>query len=193
MPSLLEIDRLHFGYSSSPGLFSDFSLSLNDGEQIFISGKNGSGKTTLLHIAAGFIKPLKGRVILRGRADGLFINNSSFFFPLSVEENFNYLLKGFSSDLKKKSLEMADQLNFDMDFKKRFREFSTGEKGKIMFIKTLLSPCELLLLDEPFASFDDKSAKEALKMLNESGKGVLYTAHNEALAPLSTTKIDLGE
>ena len=48
-------------------LFSDFSLTVSDGEFVAVVGSNGSGKTTLLNILAALDQPTSGQVLLDGR------------------------------------------------------------------------------------------------------------------------------
>ena len=43
-------------------LFEDFTFSLNDGDNVIVSGHNGSGKTTLLEILYGSLHPKAGTV-----------------------------------------------------------------------------------------------------------------------------------
>ena len=68
---MLELKNIHKYYN--PGtvnemcLFSDFSLTVNDGDFISIIGSNGSGKTSLLNIICGSIPIESGTITIHGR------------------------------------------------------------------------------------------------------------------------------
>jgi ABC-type multidrug transport system ATPase subunit len=46
---------------------NDVSISIGSGELLVIMGESGSGKTTLFRAIGGSLKPLKGRILIRGR------------------------------------------------------------------------------------------------------------------------------
>ncbi len=47
-------------------IFSDVNLTVRRGETVGLIGPNGAGKTTLLRVAAGLIRPRRGRVLRNG-------------------------------------------------------------------------------------------------------------------------------
>ena len=193
MSYVLEIESLSFKYNRSKELFCDLSFCLEMFEKLYIKGRNGSGKTTLLQLIAGFITPQRGIIKTKAKVDGFFVDFVSFIFPLSIEENFRFFLKGLDKKQRNLIQEMAEDLDFSLDLGKKFRSFSHGEKDKIMFIKALISPADIIVMDEPFASMDEKSAVKGVGLLEKIKKTVIFTSHNHSIVPEYIKIIDLDK
>ncbi len=167
-------------------ILRDIDLELDRGDFLGIIGPNGGGKTTLLKIILGLLEPDRGRVRVFGKSPSSFRGKVSYVpqfknfdsdFPINV---WNVVLMGrvgslglnpfYSKEDKiraKSSLKKVDMY----DFKDRlFSSLSGGEKQRVLMARALVSEPEILLLDEPTASVDEKiktSIFELLKELNE--------------------------
>ena len=62
----INIDNLTFGYDNRM-IFSDLSLSFEQGGFCSILGPNGSGKTTLLKCIVGLLQPSGSKISLYGK------------------------------------------------------------------------------------------------------------------------------
>jgi ABC-type Fe3+/spermidine/putrescine transport system ATPase subunit len=104
------------------------TLAIDAGEFLTLLGPSGSGKTTLLNIAAGYVEPSVGRVLIgerdvtslppRRRNVGMVFQSYALFPHLSVAENVAYGLRvrGVSRrEIQKRvdaALEMVDLAGF---------------------------------------------------------------------------------
>ncbi len=78
----------------------DISFTLKKGELLTVLGPSGCGKTTLLNIAAGFLRPTSGSIILGdkeingpGVERGMVFQQGALFEWLTVAENVNFGLR----------------------------------------------------------------------------------------------------
>ena len=74
------------------------------------------------------------------------------------------------------------------------RTLSGGETARITLLRPILFKPNILLLDEPFASLDDNSARSVMEFLkrwleNETGRGIVMVTHNDIYKDISGIKI----
>ncbi|CAN5694927.1 heme ABC exporter ATP-binding protein CcmA [soil metagenome] len=141
-------------------------LRIDAGDIVALTGRNGSGKTTLLRIIATLLRPTRGRVTVFG-ADttrepddiravvGLLGHESALYDDLSAAENlvFSLRMAGLSPDMPAIGAAL-DQVGLAGVPDERVRGFSAGMRRRLGLARLLLRPPRLLLLDEPYASFD---------------------------------------
>lgn len=158
-------------------LFSNFNLSVNDGEKVLIRGKSGTGKSTLLNLLLGFILPDRGSIILNGskmttvnlwemRLNYAFVGQSPdvgqgsaksiFKHTFSYRNNKNLIYD--ENEIKKlcDSLDLAPEV-----LEKDFIKLSGGEKQRLAIIHAKLLKRKIYLLDE-ITSALDKSMKNTV-------------------------------
>ena len=89
----------------------DLNFTLKKGELLTVLGPSGCRKTTLLNIAAGFIKPTSGNLILNnkeidgpGVERGMVFQQGALFEWLTVAENVNFSLEERSGKISGNSV-----------------------------------------------------------------------------------------
>lgn len=137
-------------------------LNLFPGKICAVIGPNGSGKSTFARIVSGVLKPdgtpfkpPKGTVIR-------YMPQKSYSFRMSIEKNI--LLSGGDPVRAEK---LMDALNLTSLKQQKITSLSGGESAKTAFVRVLMKPCDLLILDEPTAAMDMESAITAESLLNE--------------------------
>jgi putative spermidine/putrescine transport system ATP-binding protein len=145
------------------------SLTVQSGEFCSLVGPSGCGKTTLLRIAAGFVKPDQGIVLLDGRqVDNLppnrrgvgFVFQSYALFPTkTIEQNigFSLTLKGRPRrEIAERVAQLCDLMDL-ADFRERYpHELSGGQQQRVALARALAPSPSILLLDEPLSALDAK-------------------------------------
>jgi ABC-2 type transport system ATP-binding protein len=157
--SILKADKVNKSFGKKQVL-SGISLELFKGKCYGLVGENGSGKTTLLNILAGFWKADKGSVKISCTV-GYCPQEPYLFSNLTVEENIN--LFSLAYDLKKRGdsryyeehkESLFETFNLSGSEKIFCSSLSEGTRQKLNLIISLLPDPDLLLLDEPYSSFD---------------------------------------
>jgi putative ABC transport system ATP-binding protein len=141
-------------------------LELDEGATALL-GPSGSGKSTLLRLLNRLADPVAGRVLFRGtdvremepralRRRACMLPQTPVPLPGSVAENVRFApsLCGRQADVSR-ALELA---GLDDSFAERAADqLSVGEQQRVMLARVLALEPEVLLLDEPTASLDERS------------------------------------
>jgi len=143
------------------------SLQVADGERVALFGPSGAGKTTVLEAIAGLVPLRTGRVEVAGRLlasiaapalsvppwrrrVGLLRQDPGLFPHLTVRDNLLYARSARKAELDSLALALGiEGLLGEMPAR-----LSGGQRHRVALGRLLLAHCDVLLLDEPFASLD---------------------------------------
>ena len=174
------------------------SLQIPRGEFLVLRGPNGAGKTTLLRIMSTQVSPTTGIVRLFGRDTGEegsmarrrigLVTHESFLYPeLTVLENLQFYGK-FYPVAESRYQEMLEMFDIRPFAGMRTGSLSFGLRRRVDIARALLHDPDLLLLDEPFAGLDERTAHllgEHLAALKETGITLAMTSHSPKRAILT--------
>lgn len=189
MNAALEVAGVYKFFGDFPAL-RDVSFKVAAGSVVALLGRNGAGKTTLLRIMAGLSQPSQGSVKVHGaeareaatrRRIGVLGHSISVYDELSAHENLTMFgsLYGLA-DAGKRADAMLDRVGLGRVRDGLAREFSRGMRQRLAIGRAFLHDPELLLLDEPFTSLDDKAIAVLQSMLQEMrdrGRTVVMSTH----------------
>jgi heme exporter protein A len=172
-------------------------LAVDAGEVLVLTGRNGSGKTTLLRIVGTLLRPTRGSAAVFGHdtvrgADairgqvGMLGHNSALYDDLTAAENLVFSLRMAGRPAPAAEIEAAlAHVGLGHTRRERIRGYSAGMRRRLGLARLMLRPPRLLLLDEPYAAFD----QDGIDLVNEfalqtarSGGVVLLTTHDMARA-----------
>ncbi|MBQ7497495.1 MAG: ATP-binding cassette domain-containing protein [Selenomonas sp.] len=183
---LLQVDNLTFGYNDQP-LFHNLSFTIAPHQHTAIMGESGRGKTTLAYLLAGLYQPEDGTIKLSAPPAGNL--QGGFIFSGSIRENFLRLHPGLPEEEMIACLETAQladcltSLPQGLDTPLGFdgSSLSGGERNRLLTALALAAPSPLLLLDEPTAGLDKKTASRLLEALfervQEQGRTLVIITH----------------
>ncbi len=166
----------------------DINLSIAEGEFIVLIGSNGSGKTTLLNVMAGAILPSEGRILMKGEdvtqlpehkrsrwVARVFQNPLGGTAPdLSILDNFRLaalrtrpkrLAIGINAAFKATVRDKIAGLGLGLENKLQqpIGSLSGGQRQALTLLMSVMDHTDLLLLDEPTAALDPKSAEVVMQ------------------------------
>lgn len=198
--ALLELRDVGFTYAGSPHpTLRDISFSIESRESTAIIGLSGSGKSTLLRLIAGFERPSRGTIQLRGahvaapsrQVAVVFQNYNDIIFDwLTTAENIALGL-GSGGDLEVVQ-RIAEDLGLTSKLNRRARNLSGGERQRAAIGRALAQQAPLVLLDEPFASLDTLARSTLIEILrrveHDSAATFIVVSHDIEEALLATDR-----
>lgn len=167
-------------------LFAGFSLTLQAGEVVHLTGRNGAGKTSLLETIAGLRQPEAGRIAGPAAEQLHWIGHKNGLHPaLSAFENLQFWC-GLTGADAAGIAPALDRLQLKAARHRPARTLSTGQKRRTALARLLLSQRPWWLLDEPLAGLDVQGAALFAELVAEhraAGGAVLLTSHQALPAP----------
>ncbi|MDT8285577.1 MAG: ATP-binding cassette domain-containing protein [Elusimicrobiales bacterium] len=160
-------------------VYENFNFELNRGQKLAFVGRNGAGKSTLLKMLAGVVEPDSGeRVLGLNAKTGYFSQHRTGI----LEPRRSVLQEALDNDRMNPELMVRTVLGTflfpgDNVFKK-VSVLSGGEKSRLMLVKLLLDPPNVLLLDEPTTHLDIPSVEALVAALKEYEGTVCFISHD---------------
>ncbi|MHB8631149.1 MAG: ABC transporter ATP-binding protein [Candidatus Limnocylindria bacterium] len=171
-----------------------FDLEIRPGVTI-VRGPNGAGKSTLLRALAGLVALSRGtrevpaRTLYLGQRPGLLRG-------VSARDNLRFLaaFRGVSAAAVGPAL--ASWGIAAKDATRPVETLSAGERRRAGLARIDIEPCDLVLLDEPFAEIDDAAATHLLRTIRtlagERRSVVIATHGRFELDPGANAVVQLG-
>lgn len=210
---IITLKNINISYKKN----TDFSIKrasfiINKGEFHVFIGENGAGKSTIINAVIGNNPNYEGTIQINGinvREEPTVKNKLSYIpdhttFPTNI--NCRDFLLMFSKLAKRDRLETISEINELAEnfgilniLKKNPNKLSTGQKKKILIIKSVIEKAEIIILDEPAANLDPTARFqlfEILKQLQTKGTTIFMSTHliNEVMEYVdSATFISKGE
>ena len=161
------------------------SFMVRQGERIVLDGKNGSGKSSLLKLLIGEPIEHMGTIQL---ASGLIIS----YVPQDTSHLQGSLSNFAEENHIDESLFKAILRKMDLDriqFEKDIRDFSGGQKKKVLIAKSLCEQAHLYVWDEPLNFIDVYSRMQIEQLITEFSPTMILVEHDSAFRDAVSTKI----
>jgi len=162
----------------------DVSFQINKGEVFGFIGDNGAGKSTLLKVVARVLRPIQGRVRVRGKVAPLLELGAGFHPELTGRENIylNGSLLGYShKQMDDVFPEIVDFSELDGFIDAPIRTYSSGMYARLGFSVATAHKPEVLIVDEILGVGDEDFQKKCSLRINsfrESGTSILIVSHS---------------
>lgn len=191
MTNKLEVhDLTHtFNGGNTVQVLDDLSLDVADGEFVTLLGPSGSGKSTIFNLIGGLYRPDSGDILIDGtRVNGMrgnisYLPQQDSLLPWrTIEDNVTLVQEitgTVDKDTARKWLKRAGLEGYEKSYP---GTLSGGMRQRVAFIRSLLSPQELMLLDEPFGALDELTRLDMqdwlLKIWEMDRRSVLFITHS---------------
>ena len=207
---MIEISKLTKTYEKSSRALKDVSLTIDDGEFVFITGRSGSGKSTLLRILQKEVEPTSGRVVVNDmdlgrmprryvpkyrRQLGVVFQDFRLLKDRNVYENVAFAQRviGVSGRKIRESVpEMLRMVGLSSKYKSFPHQLSGGEQQRVAIARALINRPAILLADEPTGNLDPHNAMEIMGLLeeiNRQGTTVVVVTHSSEIVNMMRKRV----
>jgi cell division transport system ATP-binding protein len=180
----------------------DVSITVANGEFVFLVGPSGAGKSTLLRMIYMEEQPTDGQVVVGSfvstqikrkdiphlrRKIGVVFQDFKLLDDRDVFENIAIAMRvcgAKSFEIKRKVTSMVNQVGLFHKRKDLPHKLSGGEQQRVAIARALVNSPAVLLADEPTGNLDPVVTEEILRLLfkiNSGGTAVLMTTHDHEL------------
>lgn len=194
----IAFDRVSFAYEEGKDVLREVSFDAPAGSIIALVGSSGSGKSTIAGLAASFLVPKSGTILIDGvdmttvsleaiRSRLGVVLQDDFLFDGTIRENVMFARPSATEEELHRALEAAYVLEFTQRFEKgidtvigeRGIKLSGGQRQRLTLARAILADPRILILDEATSSLDTESEsliQESLKTLLK-GRTTFVIAH----------------
>lgn len=184
------------------------SLTVGPGEGVALMGRNGSGKTTLLRILSTALRPTRGSgrilghdLVTEGEAvrarTGVLGHAPALYLDLSPRENLQFAQRMHGAPVDMIAVDRAlERVSLGEFADERVRHFSSGMMRRVSLARLVLREYSVLLLDEPYASFDAEGIAlldEIANAARKRGAAVIVATHDPGRARAMAERVVMVE
>ena len=193
---MLELRNISFGYEKAAPLYESVNLSVEQGQRVALQAPSGFGKTTLCRIAAGYLAPWSGEVLVDGEP-----------LPSKGACPVQLILQHPETAVDPRMrmvaiLEEAGDIDEDLlalfgirdEWLSRFpHELSGGELQRFCIVRALMTKPRYLIADEISTMLDPLTQLQIwqalLDVVAAQNMGLMIVSHSARLTDFVATRV----
>ncbi|MBX3492905.1 MAG: metal ABC transporter ATP-binding protein [Parvibaculum sp.] len=192
LPPAIDVEDLTVAYDREPAVHH-LTGSFAPGSLTAIVGPNGAGKSTLLKTIAGLIAPDEGAVRLNGltRRGVAYLPQLAEIdrsFPIDVIDAVSLglwteigLFAAITGGLTARAEAALAAVGLKGFENRQVGSLSAGQFQRVLFARLMLQDAGVILLDEPFAAIDERTAADLMDLVHRwhgEGRTVIAVLHD---------------
>ncbi len=176
----LEVKAITKTYQKQKAL-DQISFSAQPGQILGFLGPNGAGKSTTMKIAAGYLLPDEGDVLVKGmsvleqpksvsRILGYLPENNPLYLEMYVQEFLKFIAGLYQlngKEAQKQIDHVVDRCGLGPEQHKKIGQLSKGYRQRVGLAKALVHNPQVIILDEPTTGLDPNQLVEIRKLIKE--------------------------
>ncbi len=186
------------------------SMTIDDGEFVFLVGPSGSGKSTIIKLITGELKPTSGTVHVNGyslerirkreipflrRTVGVVFQDFRLIDTKTVYDNVAFAMRVVGArerEIKERVPYVLNLVGLEGKRSRHPGELSGGEQQRLAIARALVNNPSTIIADEPTGNLDPARAFEIMALLqeiNRLGTTVLVVTHADKLVEQFTNRV----
>ena len=200
---MIELSHVSKSYGTGGKAIRDLSLTIEDGEFVFITGRSGSGKSTLIKLLMKELDPTKGRIVVNDmdlgkmprryipkyrRKLGVVFQDFRLLKDRTVFENVDFAQRVIGvppKTIRETVPQMLRLVGLSSKYKAYPGQLSGGEQQRVAIARALAMEPKALLFDEPTSALDPELVGDVLdvmKSLAKEGMTMIVVTHEMGFA-----------
>lgn len=196
---MIEMTDVSKKYKNGTTALRNLSVTIDQGEFVYVVGPSGAGKSTFLKLIYREEKATKGNVVVAGedlmklknkkvpyfrRKTGTIFQDYKLLPNKTAYENIAYAMQVIGKkpyEIKKRVNEVLDLVGLKHKAKVFPNELSGGEQQRIAIARAIVNTPKILIADEPTGNLDPENTWEIMTLLeriNQQGTTVIMGTHN---------------
>ena len=204
---MIRLKDVEMEYDNGTKAIKGISLTIEDGEFVFLVGPSGSGKSTIIKLLTGEVEPSAGRIMINGfsvsniserqiplmrRTLGIIFQDFRLIEKKTVYDNLAFVMRAVGAspkEIRKRIPYVLQLVGLEKKVDSYPTELSGGEQQRVAIARALAKNPKLMLCDEPTGALDYQTGKAILQLLQDTGRRtgmtVIIITHNGALTAMA--------
>ena len=199
---MIRLKDVEMEYDNGTRAIQGISLTIEDGEFVFLVGPSGSGKSTIIKLLTSEVEPSAGRIMINGfsvsnisgrqiplmrRTLGVIFQDFRLIEKKTVYENLEFVMRAVGAspkEIKKRIPYVLNLVGLEQKSKSHPTELSGGEQQRVAIARALVNNPNTIIADEPTGNLDPERSLELMSLLvkiNQLGTTVVVVTQEKDL------------
>ena len=207
---MIRLKDVEMEYDNGTKAIKGITLTVEDGEFVFLVGPSGSGKSTIIKLLTGEVEPCAGRIMINGfsvsnisekqiplmrRTLGVIFQDFRLIENKTVYDNVAFAMRvigAAESEIKKRVPYVLELVGLENKGRRLPHELSGGEQQRVAIARALVNNPSVIIADEPTGNLDPARSLEIMMLLeqiNALGTTVMVVTHEKELVNRFTKRV----
>ena len=199
---MIRLKDVEMEYENGTRAIRGISLTIEDGEFVFLVGPSGSGKSTIIKLLTAEVEPTVGRIMVNGfsvsniadrqipllrRTLGVIFQDFRLIEKKTVYDNLAFVMRAVGAspkEIRKRIPYVLQLVGLEKKADSYPTELSGGEQQRVAIARALVNNPSTIIADEPTGNLDPARAYEIMALLeeiNNLGTTILVVTHAKDL------------